>query len=69
MYHIQELMKSIEVHESSGICDEMPPIITPIFKSTTNLNKHSLRQSCQLALSKCHVPKVNQLTKAPKFQE
>ncbi len=57
-------MQPIKAYESSGICHEMPPVITPIFKSTPNLKTPPLCQSCQLACSKCHVPKVNQPTKA-----
>ncbi len=42
----------------------MPPLITPIFKSTPILKTPPLCQSCQLVHSKRNVPKVNQLTKA-----
>ncbi len=37
MYCIQELMQSIEAHDSSRTCHEMPPVVAPIFKSTINL--------------------------------
>ncbi len=62
MYCFQELMKSIEAHESSGICHKMPPIITHIFKSTLNLKSPPLCPSCQLACLKHH--STNQPTKA-----
>ncbi len=65
MYRIQELMHPIKAHESSGVCHEMPPVITPIFKSTPNLKTPPLCQSCQLARSKCCVPTVNQPMNAP----
>ncbi len=68
MYHIQKLMQPIKAHESSGVCDEMPPVLTPIFKSTPNLKTSLLCQSCQLAHSKPHMPKVMQLTKAQQEQ-
>ncbi len=58
MHCIQELMQSNEAHESSGICHEMPPIITHIFKSTPNLKTPHLCQS--YACSKHRMPKVNQ---------
>ncbi len=64
MYRIQELMRPIKAHESSGVCHEMPPVINPIFKSTPNLKTPPLCQSCQLACSKRRVPKVNQPMKA-----
>ncbi len=69
MYHIQEIMQPIKAHESSGVHHEMPPVITPIFKSTPNLKTPPLCQYCQLMSSKCHVPKVNQPTKAQQDQE
>ncbi len=47
----------------------MPPVITPIFKSTPNLKTPPLCQSCQLACSKRRVPKVNQPMKAHQDQE
>ncbi len=48
MYQIQELMRPVKAHESSGVCHEMPPVITPIFKSTPNLKIPPLCQSCQM---------------------
>ncbi len=50
MYQIQELICSIKAHESSGVCHEMPSVITPIFKSTPNLKTPHLCQSCQLTV-------------------
>ncbi len=47
----------------------MPPVITPIFKSTPNLKTPPLCQSCQLAHSKRHVPKVHQPMKARQDRE
>ncbi len=38
MYYIQELMHPIKACNSSGVCNEMPPVITLIFKSNPNLN-------------------------------
>ncbi len=61
IYCIQELMQLIEAHESCCVCHWMPPIITPIFKSSPNL-KPPPCQSYQLAHSKCCVPKVSQVT-------
>ena len=69
MYRIQELMRPIKAHESSGVCHEMPPVINPIFKSTPNLKTPPLCQSCQLARSKRRVPKVNQPMKACQDRE
>ncbi len=50
MYCIQELMQSIQAHESSGIYHEINPVV-PIFKSAPNLKIHPPCQSCQLAHS------------------
>ncbi len=63
-YWIQELMHPIKAHEFFGVCHEMPPVITPIFKSTPSLKKPLLCHYCQLTCSKHQVPKVNQQTKA-----
>ncbi len=68
-YCIQELMQSIKANESSGIRDEISPVITFIVKSTPNLKTPPLYQSCQLAHSKHQVPIVNQPTKAQQAQE
>ncbi len=58
-------MKSFEAHEFSCVCHEIPPIITPIFKSTPNVIKtFPLCQSCLLAFSKQCMPKFNKPTKA-----
>ncbi len=64
MYQIQELMQPIKAPEYLGICHEMPNVIIPIFKSTPDLKTPPRCQSCQLACSKCQVPKVNQQDKA-----
>ncbi len=69
MYRIQELRQPVKSHESSGICHEMPSVITPIFKSTQNLKTPPLCQSCQLVCSIYHVPKFNQPIKACQDQE
>ncbi len=52
MCQIQEVMQPIKAYESSGVCHEMPHVITPIFKSTANLKTPPLCQSCQLSGSK-----------------
>ncbi len=62
-------MWPIEEHESSGVCHEMPPDITPIFKYIPNLKTPALCQSCQLACSKHLVPQVKQLTKAEQIKQ
>ncbi len=64
MHSVQELMQPIEAHESSFICHEMPPVITPVFKATPNLMISYLCQSYKLACSKCYVPKEILPTKA-----
>ncbi len=60
MYHIQDLIQPIIAHESSGICQEMHPVVPPIVNSTPNRKTSSLCQSCQLVHSKFQAPKVNQ---------
>ncbi len=54
MYFIQELkfLQPIEAHESSGICCEMPLVITPDLKSTTNPKTTPFCLSWQLACTK-----------------
>ncbi len=58
----QELVQPFETNEYSGVHHEIPPVITPIVKSTTNLKASYLCQSCQHACSKCHLPKVKNLS-------
>ena len=62
-------MQPIKVHETLGVCHEMPPVMISIFKSTPNLKTTPLCQSCQLACSKRQVPKVNQPMKTCQDQE
>ncbi len=54
-------MGPIEACEFSGVCHEMLPVITPIFKSTPNLRTTPLFQSSQL--SNCGMHKIKQPTK------
>ncbi len=69
MYRIQELMHPIKAHEFFGVCHEMPPVITPIFKFILNLKIPPLCHSRQLACSKHCMPKVNQPMKTQQDQE
>ncbi len=69
MYHIKELMQPIDTHESSGICHEMSPLITPIFKSTLNFKTPPLCHSCQFTLPKCLISKFDQPTNAKLDQQ
>ncbi len=41
MYHIQELIQTIEADESSGFCHEMPPMIIPV-SSLLKISRHLL---------------------------
>ncbi len=68
IYCIQELIQPIEAHESSGVCHEMPLVISPILKSTPNLKTVPLYQSCQWVCSNCHKPTDNQPTQAQQEQ-
>ncbi len=47
----------------------MPPVINPNFKSTPDLMKPPLCQSCQSPCSKPYTPKLNESTKAQQDQE
>ncbi len=62
-------MQPIKAHESSGVCHEISHVITPVFKSTPNINTPTLCQSCQKACSKRQAPKVNQPMKAWQDEE
>ncbi len=62
MYWIQEPMRRIKPHESSGICHEMFLVITPIFKSTQNLKTPPLCESITwLVLNAVCLKLTNQL--------
>ncbi len=60
MYCIHELMRPIKTHDYSGVCHEMPPVVTAIVRSLLNLKTPPLFLSCQLMRSMYCIPKVDQ---------
>lgn len=59
IYHIQELMWHIEPDKPSSVHHEISPFIT-LSSSLQQISSHLICQSCTLACSKGHAPKVKQ---------